>query len=333
MLAKLTLALCVLGTLAAAPAAAGDGPLFVSQGGVGVVSGSTRFLPISDQQGNDTQLLAVSTKDGTEQNQMTLVGAWGLPSTASGPTGISLDGRRLVLADTSAGQTAPSLFTVVDPKTMRIVQPITLNGWFSFDAMSPDGKKLYFIEYTQGASSGDLNHYIVRGYSLKTGRLLPGRIADRTQKSWVMQGSPVTRTTSSDGRWVYTLYMNPGGYPFVHALDTVRGVAHCVGIPLANQNGIYNMILALHGRTLSVHWRSGRPFVNVDTTTWRVTPAHRGGFPWLWFALAASLLACVSSMYWLSVRGRWAPASRRSWRRRDAASPSTTPPREPSTVA
>jgi hypothetical protein len=333
MLAKLTLALCVLGALAAAPAAAGDGPLFVSQGGVGLVSGSTRFLPISDQQGNDTQLVAVSTNDGTEQNQMTLVGAWGLPSTASGPTGISLDGRRLVLADTSAGQTSPSLFMVVDPKTMRIVQPITLTGWFSFDAMSPDGKKLYFIEYTQGASSGDLNHYIVRGYSLKTGRLLPGRIADRTQKSWVMQGSPVTRTTSSDGRWVYTLYMNPGGYPFVHALDTVRGVAHCVGIPLANQNGIYNMILALHGRTLSVHWRSGRPFVNVDTATWRVTPAHRGGFLWLWFALAASLLACVSSMYWLSVRGRWAPASRRSWRRRDAASPSTTPPREPSTVA
>ncbi len=295
MLAKLTLALCVLGTLAA-PAAAGDGPLFVSQGGVGVVSGSTRFLPISDQQGNDTQLLAVSTKDGTEQNQMTLVGAWGLPSTASGPTGISLDGRRLVLADTSAGQTAPSLFTVVDPKTMRIVQPITLNGWFSFDAMSPDGKKLYFIEYTQGASSGDLNHYVVRGYSLKTGRLLPGRIADRTQKSWVMQGSPVTRTTSSDGRWVYTLYMNPGVYPFVHALDTVRGVAHCVGIPLANQNGIYNMVLGLHGRTLSVHWRSGRPFVDVNTATWRVTPAHRGGFPWWTLAFAVIPLAGAAAL-------------------------------------
>jgi len=37
MLAKLILALCVLGTLAAAPAAAGDGPLFVSQGYEGVV--------------------------------------------------------------------------------------------------------------------------------------------------------------------------------------------------------------------------------------------------------------------------------------------------------
>ena len=280
MLAKLTLALCVLGALAAAPAAAGDGPMFVSQGGVGVVHGTTRFIPVGDGQGNNTQLLAISTKDGTEQNQLTLVGQWGLPSTPTGATGISLDGRRMMLADTSAGQTSPSLFTLVDPLTMRIVRQITLKGWFSFDAMSPDGKKLYFIEYTKGAYSGDLSHYIVRAYDLKTNQLAPGRIADRTQKSWVMQGSPVTRTTSTDGRWVYTLYTNPSGYPFIHALDTVRGVAHCVGLPMTNQNGIYNIVLALHGKTLSVHWRSGRPFVNVNTVTWRVSPAHRGGFPW-----------------------------------------------------
>jgi hypothetical protein len=79
---------------------------------------------------------------------------------------------------------------------------------------------------------------------------------------------------------VYTLYSNPAGYPFIHALDTVRGVAHCVGLPMTNQNGIYNIRLALHGQTLSVHWLSGRPFVNVDTATWKVSPAHRGGFPW-----------------------------------------------------
>ncbi|HEY2072032.1 MAG TPA: hypothetical protein VGG88_00515 [Gaiellaceae bacterium] len=296
MLAKLTFVLLFLGALVAAPAAAGDGPLFVSQGGLGIVvpQGAspltpTRLIPVSDQQGNDTLLLSVSTKDGTEQNQMTLVGSWGLPATPAGPDGISADGRRLVLADTSAGQTSPSLFMVVDPKTMRVVGSITLKGWFSFDAMSPDGKKLYFIEYTQGAYSGDLTHYIVRGYDLKTNKLLPGRIADRTQKSWVMHGSPVTRTKSADGRWVYTLYTNPSGYPFIHALDTMRGVAHCVGLPLANQNGMYNLVLGVHGRTLSVHWRSGRPFVNVNTSTWRVTPAHRGGFPWWTLAFLGAL--------------------------------------------
>jgi hypothetical protein len=291
MLAKLTLALCVLGALAAAPAAAGDGPLFVSQGGAGIVQGTTRYIPVGDYAANDTQLLAVSTKDGTEINQLNLVGNWGLPYTPAGAQGLSLDGTRLVLADTSSGQTSPSLFMVVNPKTMRTIQPITLGGYFSFDAMSPDASKLYFIQYVKsGTNSIDLQHYVVRGYDVKSGRLLPGRIADRTQKSWVMNGSPVTRTTSADGRWVYTLYSNPAGYPFIHALDTVGGVAHCVGLPMTNQNGIYNIRLAMHGSTLSVHWLSGRPFVNVDTATWRVTPAHRGGFPWWTLAFLGLLL-------------------------------------------
>ena len=290
MLAKLTLALCVLGALAAAPAAAGDGPMFVTQGGIGVVSGTTRYIPVNNGVSDVTELLAISTKDGTELNQTPLLGSWGLPSTPAGAQGLSLDGKRLVLADTSSGQTSPSRFMVVNPKTMRITKRITLKGYFSFDAMSPDGSKLYFIQYVKsGPNTLDLEHYVVRGYDLKANLLVPGRIADRTQKSWVMQGSPVTRTTSADGSWVYTLYSNPAGYPFIHALDTVHGVAHCVGLPMTNQNGIYNIVLALHGKTLSVHWRSGRPFVNVDTVTWRVSPAHRGGFPWWTLAFVAVL--------------------------------------------
>ena len=39
--------------------------------------------------------------------------------------------------------------------------------------------------------------------------LLPGRIADQTQKSWVMQGRATGRATTADGRWVYTIYQNP----------------------------------------------------------------------------------------------------------------------------
>jgi len=332
MLAKLALALAAAAALAAAPAAVGSGPMFVSQGGAGVVGGTTRYIPVADYTGGDTQLVAVSTRDGAELNQLGLVGTWGLPSTAAGADGLSRDGRTLVLADTSAGQTSPSLFMVVDPRKMRIRTPITLHGWYSFDALSPDGRRLYFIQYTRGASSGDLSHYVVRAFDTRTSRMLPGRVADRTQKSWIMQGYPVTRTTSADGRWVYTLYQNSGGYPFIHALDTVRGVAHCVGLPMTNQNGIYNLVLALHGRTLSVHWRSGRRFLNVDTSTWRVSPAH-APFPWLWVVLGVSLLACGSiTCSWLA-RGRWAAASRRWWPRPAAASRSTTAPPAPSSAA
>src|SRR6266567_3755644 len=102
---------------------------------------------------------------------------------------------------------------------------------------------LYLIEHR---STSDLNSYLVRASDLAKRRLLPGAIADRTQRGWVMHGMPVTRATTANGRFVYTLYQNPGGYPFIHALDTVRGVAHCVGLPWAGeQSAIGAMQLSL----------------------------------------------------------------------------------------
>ena len=105
-----------------------------------------------------------------------------------------------------------------------------------------------------------------------------------------MQGFPVTRASSADGRWVYTLYQNPAGYPFVHALDTVRGVAHCVGLPWTgnDQAAVWNLQLSVRndGQTLAVDWKSGRPYLSVDTGSWRLSTPHGGGFPW-WILGAA----------------------------------------------
>ncbi len=45
-----------------------------------------------------------------------------------------------------------------------------------------------------------------------------------------MQGLPMTRATSADGRLAYTLYS--AEEPFIHALDTVRGsAAVCIDLP------------------------------------------------------------------------------------------------------
>jgi hypothetical protein len=299
---KIAVLVAVLAALAVAPSASASGPIYALQGGGGVVLGSTRYVPVGDYNGNSTDLLAISTKDGTIHGQTSLVGEWGLPATPAGAEGLSRNGHTLVLSGTQAGFSSPSLFLVVNPKTMRIARPITLPGYFAYDAVSPDGSRLYLVQFTQGANN-DLEHYVVRAYDLRTHRLLPGRIADRTQKSWVMQGYPVTRTASADGRWVYTLYTNPGGYPFIHALDTVRGVAHCVGLPLRNQTPIYNLVLALHGRTLSVHWRSGRPYLNVETKTWRVSPAPAASFPWWTLAFAALPLAGAWALLLRRARG------------------------------
>jgi len=302
MLGRACFCLAILAALAAAPAAAGDGPLFASQGGLGVVAANgkgpatVRYVAIGTSV-DQTALEEIKTSDGDVGRWMKIRGSWGIPTIGySYPTsgeGLSRNGQLLVLGALQRA-ISPTSFVVVNPQRMAVVKRITLPGYFSYDALSPDASRMYLIEYTQGRS-GDLNHYVVRAYDLKHDRLLPGRIADRTQKSWVMQGSAVTRTTSTDGRWVYTLYQNPGGYPFIHALDTVRGVAHCVGLPMSNQNGIYNLVLSLHGRTLAVHWRSGRPWLTLDTATWRLSPASNG-FPWSWVASGiGGVLAALAS--------------------------------------
>ena len=45
-----------------------------------------------------------------------------------------------------------------------------------------------------------------------------------------MRGMPVTRASSPDGRFAYTLYDGAGRHPFVHALDTVGRTARCIDL-------------------------------------------------------------------------------------------------------
>jgi hypothetical protein len=188
-----------------------------------------------------------------------------------------------------------------------------LKGDFAFDALSPSGRMLYLIEHR---SSTNVTSYLVRGYDLTRGQLLPRAIADRTQRGWVMHGTPVSRATTANGRFVYTLYQNSGGYPFVHALDTVRGVAHCVGLPWTNdQSVIGTMKLSLRddGRTLAiaVPWSGSKPPATlpsfaIDTHTYQVSQsapsAPNNGFPWWTLGLAAFPVLLFAARKWLRRR-------------------------------
>ena len=281
---RLLLCLAVAaGALATAPAAvAAGGPIFVTQGGSGVASHvqpALHYVTVSD----GTRGTILETLDVAQRGVfgwVRLRGSWGIPVIGSGYSGqgLSRDGRTLVLGSTAGPYVSPSKFLVVDPRRMKVVQTIVLDGTFSFDALSPDGSKMYLIQY---ASAGDLNHYIVRAYDLRTNRLLPGKIADRSEHEKAMAGSAMTRTTSADGRWVYTLYQKPSGEPFIHALDTVGAAAYCIDLP--KTPGLYNMVLSLrnHGRTLAAHWRSGRPWLQVAVGSWEISYPH-SAFPWAW---------------------------------------------------
>jgi hypothetical protein len=295
-------ALFVLAMLVAAPAAAGDGPMpYASQFGTGVIGpgrdGQTRYVAISANSGANTVLEAIRVKDGVVWNTLDLDGAWGVPMVTydGSGSGLTPDGKTLVLGDAVAAVPhTPSKFLIVDTKRMTL-RGVYLKGDFAFDAISPDGRLLYLIQHVDPTNT---QRYVVRAYDVDAARLLPGRIADRTQKTWVMQGYPMARATSADGRWVYTLYQNPGGYPFVHALDTVHAVAHCIGLPwTGSQDGFYNLRLSLrdHERTLAVHWLSGRPFFAVDTKTWKATRDSRRGLRWLWIGLGAAAAGTVGA--------------------------------------
>jgi hypothetical protein len=285
-----TLVVLFVAALVAAPAAAGDGfPQAAMQAGAGVTSPQGRqYVAVGVDQ---THTVLTTLQYGGVTGWSTIDGAFGIPMVTQSETGgLSRDGKTLILQEVAL--VAPTQFVVVDARTLRERDRFILGGIYSFDALSPDGSTLYLI---RRVDAKNYSRYVVRAYDLVNHHLLPGRIADRTQKGWVMQGTPVTRATSADGRWVYTLYSNPGGYPFVHALDTVRRVAHCVGIvwPQGKDQGpLWNLVMEPKGRTVAIHWRSGRPFSRLDTRTWRATPVSPSHFPWYWPVLigVASIL-------------------------------------------
>ena len=280
----------ILLALTLAPVALADGFMpAADQNGSGVLAldGKSRYVAVGIVGTPRTFLTRISTKDGSVLSNVPLLGTWGTPRltyTTDSGEGLSRDGKTLVLSDISnVYPRTESRFMFLDARTLKMRDAIDLKGDFEFDALSPNGNRLYLIQHTNVL---DQVHYVVRAYDIPSNTLLPGRVADRTQKSWIMQGYPISRATSADGRWVYTLYGNPRGFPFVHALDTVRGVAHCIGLPWrGSETAPYNMRLTLHHGSLAVHWMSGRPWLRMDTTSWRLSTDHGAAFPWwtLWF--------------------------------------------------
>jgi hypothetical protein len=320
MLRRLLVCLALgLGTASTAFAVGPDPGVMVSGKGVAGPGGKVRYVARGGR--GATTVVVARAPDGSVLRSARLHGRFGVPAvTFQGEIGgLSPDGSTLVLADTRTGNgeyplKRHSSFVVLDTKSLRVRDRIELPGHYTFDALSPGGSRLYLIQHV---SAQQITHYVVRAYDLTRRQLLPGRIADKSQLGWVMNGMPLTRATSADGRWVYTFYDNPGGYPFVHALDTVQDVAHCIGIPwTGSENNLWHLRMSVRdgGRTLSIHWRSGRSYLAVATGTWRIShpgvarPAAPSSFPWWIVGVALALVAAAA----VAVLGRrriaaWGP--------------------------
>jgi hypothetical protein len=246
-------------------------------------------------------VLARIRRDGGQVLQSRLLpGTFTIPAVAldGSSSGLSADGRTLVLIrPRPAFPRARTAFAVLDARPLRVREILRLDGDFSFDALSPDGRTMYLIQYT---SPRDPTRYAVRAFDLRTGRLLPGAIVDRREPEERMRGYPITRTSSTDGRWEYTLYDGAGSHPFVHALDTTERQAFCIDLDaLTQHDDLYRLRLALggDGRHLIVRDRT-RSLAVVDRTTFDVREPAAAGTPWTLAATAAGavLLAGAAAL-------------------------------------
>ena len=191
-----TIAICMGCALTAASAGGAGGPgAGVQQGWDGLASGAVRYVAVPAA--GSTTLQVIRRRDGRVLKFMSLKGAWGIPVVAFDGTtdGLMADGRTLLLGEPTVGPRLrkDSTFAFVDIKTMKVVRKLRLPGHHVFDALSPDGRYLYFIQYI---SAEDFNQYRVRAYDLRAGRLLANPVVDKRESETVMQGAPISRVTS-----------------------------------------------------------------------------------------------------------------------------------------
>jgi hypothetical protein len=302
--------------LASAPSAVADG--LPVPGGVTPSSGAPgadgiRYVARTKAGVTTVRELSAS---GLVLQRSSVPGTYMVPAVAldGSPGGLSADGRTLVLIKprTSIPQTATHLL-LLNADGLGVRDRLTLKGDFGFDAISPDGARMYFIHYLTPANP---THYAVRAYDVSSSALLPDPIVDPNEEDPdEMRGYPLTRATSPDGRWAYTLYDGAGKHPFIHALDTAEGRAVCIDTPsLANRRDLYSLGLGTSGdgSTLTVS-DGGRPLALVDTRTFAVrgpsepAPAPHGGDGgegWRVAVPAAVVVALASAALVLIARRR-----------------------------
>ncbi|MEX2105456.1 MAG: hypothetical protein WD810_01010, partial [Solirubrobacterales bacterium] len=301
--------LALAGCAVAAPGAAADGAsITASASGVTLSGSQYRYVALSPGRRHRVTVVArIDLKGGRVGRWWYLPGGYYVPAVAYDRSagGLSADGRTLVLTQLPrAFPPKATRFAVLDtdlhlrhPRRAGQRRPpgavtrVDLDGDFSFDAISPDGSTIYLIHnlHPPGRPAG----YEVRALDTASWRLLPKPIVDPDEPDERMQGLPITRTSSADGRWAYTLYDGNGKEPFIHALDTVGGRAVCVDLPQLEDRRdpfllfLLKMRLAQAGRELVVFSRSpgqgnppSPPLLGVDTRTFAVhRPAPAAGAP------------------------------------------------------
>jgi hypothetical protein len=260
---------------AGAAAAAGPDPGVVQGTGQGQFRGDVLY--IANKVGQRTEVEALRRSTGQVLRHMFVRGNLGIPRVAFDGTtdGLAADGRTLVLSQARTAQfRRTSSFAVIAVPRLKLRTLVKLSGDFSFDALSRDGRLLYLIEHV---SAQEAAKYRVRAYDLAAGRLLKKMVTDKRRWQSVMVGVPMSRATSKDRRWVFTLY-GGGAHPFVHSLDTRKAYAVCIDLPQSwRQLDFTGVRLRMQGdgRLVIGYGAGTKPLAVIDTKKFRVLSAVR----------------------------------------------------------
>src|SRR5215216_3919892 len=205
--------------IAVPPAASAAGPPLPSaaSGSAGAVAPGGHVRLVTQRAGGNTRVSAVRLSDNRVLRSREVRGRWAVPAVTinGGTTGLSADGRTLVLAHPERKFPPPNTeLAVLDTRHLTMQREIALPGFFTVDAISPDGRHLYLIQYP----GEDVLNYRVRVLDTRSGRLDARDVVDPRKPNEQMGGLPMLREVSRDGRWAYTLY-GGGKETFIHALD------------------------------------------------------------------------------------------------------------------
>jgi hypothetical protein len=286
-----------------------------------------------------TTLLKVSRDDGIALRHRLIAGesVVGAVAMDASTTGLSADGATLALIEPRGAQVQRVTHLVlVNTLTLRPTARLAIPGDFTLDGISPDGRRLYLVQYRSPAANP--LDYAVRAYDVAHRRLLPKPIVDARHPDEKMTGFPMTRAVSPDGRWAYTLYSG-GEENFVHALDMADGRAFCVDLEGLTPDELSAMRLAVRRGHVDLLNQAGDPVRRIDASTFKVTtppqpaidlkPGARAkddgapsdGFPW---GLAAAV-AAVGAGALVLLRRRYAAGTDSAESRSTSSSSPTVP--------
>jgi hypothetical protein len=281
------------------PAAGADGQPVVGVEASGLDGQNVRYEALPYE--GDTFVQRIRPSTGESLGSRVLRGEFRIPVVAQDGTagGLTIDRQTLVLIGPRGA--AKTILAVLDAPTLKVRKTLTLRGNYAFDALSPHGRWLFLVHYTPSRS--DPLAYEVVSLDLRTGRLDSRPIVDPREPDEKMNGHPVTRATSTDGRWAYTLYKGRH-HPFVHALDTVRRDARCIDLDwLHGRKDLWQLRFALRedGRKLTVRQPGRDSVAVVDTRTFEASrPSAAGVGSWPTAGLSAlAFLGIVGALLYL----------------------------------